>query len=656
MDKVIQKSYKNEKGSYAMKPMKRAIHLDFHTMPGIYNFGENWDAKAFASMLKEARVEYVNAFAKCNLGFAYYPTQIGVPYPNMQGDMFGDLLRECHKRNIGVSAYINVGMDHEQARLHRDWCILNKDGQAIYGDRTANFFRDMCYKGGYRDYILGITREVMENYDADGLFCDCMGLQVCYGNECLEEIKRNGLDPLEDRNVINHSKEVLIDISREIKRIVGNERYLYLNGIPYWAVKDLDTHIEIECLPSGWSYDFFGPQVAYARNIQKTVVYMTGRFQISWGDFGGFKGKASLENDIWDALSNGVDVSIGDHMHPAENLEPEIYKVVGEIYDDVEKLEPWTEGANYIADIGILTGSDGYLEDIYKGAARMLGELKYSFDIVNEWMDLSRYKVLILPDEMTVTPALKQKLEEHLREGKGILSSGEGGLDTGKNGFVLEQWKLRYEGTDTSNSSYFRMKKGIDGKAADMKWAMYCHGILMKAAEGAEVIAGYIKPYFNRHWDGFHGYFYTPPEKETEYAAAVTAEHVCHICFKIFKAYYTSAMHSHKALVRYCLEKLLPEPLVKCKGVPSTARVTLTGKNHTLLLHVKTTYPEVRGCMDIIEEHPVMPAGAVVGIRGQFSRVYTAPDMKQLKFEAAGNYTNVVLPQVNGYIMVVLEK
>ena len=45
-----------------MRPMKRAIHIDFHTMPGIYNFNENWDAAAFAERLRNAHVKYINAF------------------------------------------------------------------------------------------------------------------------------------------------------------------------------------------------------------------------------------------------------------------------------------------------------------------------------------------------------------------------------------------------------------------------------------------------------------------------------------------------------------------------------------------------------------------------------------------------------------------
>lgn len=646
-----------------MKPMKRAIHLDFHTMPGIYNFNESWDAKVFADMLKEAKVEYINAFAKCNLGFAYYPTKIGIPYTGMKGDMFGDLLRECHKNDIGVTAYFNVGLDHEQARLHRDWCVLNKDGQAIYGDRTANFFRNMCYNhSGYRNYIMGIMKEVLDNYDVDGLFLDCMGVWPCYGNECLEDMVKQGLDPMNDAHVRAHTEEVLMDFSRDVKKMVGNDKYLYLNGMPYNKVKDLDTHIEIECLPSGWSYDYFGAQAAYARNIQKKVLYMTGRFQKSWGDFGGLKSKASLEYDMWDALSNAIDVSIGDHMHPAENLDPGVYKIVGEIYSDIEKYEPWTEDASYIADIGVLTDSSGFLDNTYKGLARMLGELKYGFDIVNEDMDLSKYQVLILPDEMKVTPKLKEKLEEHLSSNKGILSTGEGGLNPDKTGFALKDWKFGYDGLDTSNSSYFRMLKEENYGIGNMRWAMYSHGILMNADKDAgttgetEMIAEYIKPYFNRHWDGFHGYFYTPPEKATGHAALARSGNIYHICFKIFKAYYKSAMLSHKGLVRYCLERILPEPILRCKNIPSTARVTLTDKENTVQLHVKATFPEVRGDMDIIEEHQILPEGPVVSIKGKYKKAYIAPDKTSVEITQNGNYTDVILPQVNGYAMVVLEK
>ena len=285
---------------------------------------------------------------------------------------------------------------------------------------------------------------------------------------------------------------------------------------------------------------------------------------------------------MWDAISNALDVSIGDHMHPAENLDPEIYKVVGEIYKEIEKYEPWTEGAKYVADIGVLTDSPGVLDNSYKGLSRMLGELKYGFDIVNEKMDLNKYKLLILPDNMRITPTLKGKLKKHISEGKGILSTGESGLNLDKTGFAMEEWNFDFNGLDTSNSSYFKMREEKHENIGRMRWAMYSHGILIKPKEGTEVIADYIKPYFNRHWDGFHGYFYTPPEKETGHAAIARSGNIYHICFKVFDAYYDTAMLSHKAIVKYCLERLLPEPAFKSRGLPSTSRVTLTEKEKTI--------------------------------------------------------------------------
>jgi hypothetical protein len=645
-----------------MKPLKRAIHLDFHTMPGIYNFNENWDAKIFADTLKSAKVKFINAFAKCNLGFAYYPTKLGISYPGMKGDMFGDLLRECHRNDIGVSAYINVGLDHEHARLHRDWCVLNKEGQVIYGNRTGSFFRNMCYNHkGYRDYIMGMIKEVLDNYEVDGLFLDCMGVYPCYGNECLEDMVKQGMDPLDDNQVRAHTEEVLLDFSRDVKKMVGKDKYLFL-GMPYRTVKELDTHIEIECLPSRWGYDYFGAQAAYARNLQKKVLYMTGRFQNTWDDFGGLKNKASLEYDMWDALSNAVDVSVGDHMHPAENLEPLVYKVIGEIYSDIEKYEPWTDDAIYVADIGVLTDSDGYLPDSYKGLARMLGELKYTFDIVNEDMDISKYKTLILPDEMVVSPKLKGKLESYLQENKGILSTGEGGLNIGKTGFALKDWTFKYCGLDTSNSSYFRMIEEENPGIKNMRWAMYDHGILIKTNEGeeksgkSEIIAEYIKPYFNKHWDGFHGHRYTPPEKTIGHAALARSGNIYHICFKIFNSYYKNAMLSHKELVRYCLKRLLPNPLLKCSNIPSTARVTLTDKEKTSQLHIKVTFPEVRGKIDIIEEHQILPKGAAVSVKGKYKKACIAPGKTPVEIVANGAYTDIMLPEIKGYMIIVLKK
>jgi hypothetical protein len=647
-----------------MRPMKRAVHIDFHTLPGIYDFNREWDAAVFAQTLQDAHVCYVNAFARCNIGFAYYPTRVGIPYPGMKGDMFGDLLRECHKRDIGVSAYINVGLDHEQSSRHMGWLRLDREGRVIRGDRTGNFFRELCYNNPeYRSYHFAMLNEVCA-YDPDGYFLDCMVVETCYCYHCLTKMQVLGIDPDDNAANLRFQEISMLEFAKESLGIIGKDKYVYLNGMHYAQAQDMDTHIEVECLPSAWGYDYFWPYVSYARNIQDQVLYMTGRFQASWGDFGGFKTKESLEHDYYDALCAGVGVSVGDHMHPATNLDKAVYKTIGELNTMVMQLEPYTEKARYLADVGVLVNAERdfttpgpILSDSYSGLARMFGELRQSLNIINESMSFDRYKVLVLPDRLVMNTILEAKIADFLNKGGKVLSSGTAGLNSQQSGFALPDWDFEFVSVDKSNASYFHIVDPGDMKVSDMDYSMYSDsGTLFK---GVRVLAKYVKAYFDKHWDGFHGYFYTPPEKETDFAAAAISSNgrVCHIAFEIFRSYYKSAAYANKALVKKCLALLLPDPLLRTEGIPSTARVTATGNSDYVLLHVKVTYPEVRGKMNIIEEHAVLEAGAAVYIRGAFVSACTLPEKERVDIEGvAGGYTRVLLPRIVGYKMLLLRK
>ena len=648
-------------------------------MPGIHDFNRDFDAAVFAQRLADAHVDYINFFAHCNLGFAYYPTKLGIPYPGMKGDMFGDLLRECHARGIGVTAYINIGLMHEQLRRHPEWCRMDKDGR-IYRDpeHNQNFFRTCCYnQEGYHEFMLGMIREICA-YDIDGLFCDCMHYFPCHCDKCTSDMIKEGVDIRDEAAVKDFSRRVMLRVSGEIKEIVGADRYLYLNGMPYYEFRNLHTHVEIECLPSGgWGYDYFWPHASYGRMIQKTRLYMTGRFQAGWGDFGGYKGKASIEHDVYDALCNNYVPSVGDHMHPAENIVADIYKDVGEIYSRVMQYEKYTIPAEYKADIAVLTVSTGYLGNEYAGLARMLGELQLGFNILHQDMDLAGYRLIILPEGMLVDDALKAKLQAHLDKGGKILSAGTGGLkgktgwvpiadrfcakdipapEAGEGGFALDAYGgIEYLGADGSNTSYFNFINLPEG-SAEMPWSMYGESILMKAKDDADVRAEYVKPYFNHHWDGKHYYFYAPPEKKTGHTAAAVCGPVAHICFNIFTAYDDAAMREHKLLVKQRIDELLPDPLVKVvSGIPSTARVTLTGTDDYSLLHVKVTFPEPRGKFDIVEEHVTLKKGAVVKVRGEYERVCLLPAETPIESRIEDGYTVVTLPEITGYDMFLLK-
>lgn len=639
--------------------LKRAVHFDFHTMPGIYDFCRDFDAAAFAEKLKQSHVTMINFFAQCNIGFSYYPTKVGIPYPTMKGDLFGDVLRECHKRGIQVVAYMNAGLNHEMARRHADWCQITRDGEVIHGDRVnGNFFRTNCYNTGYGEHALNVIREICENYDVDGIFCDCMNVRPCWCSRCTEDMLARGIDLDDVAAVKDFSEEVMLNFSRRIRQVVPKDKLLILNtSMDKEKVKDLQYHMEVECLPSSglWGYDTFWAHASYARNLQKDVLYMTGRFQSCWGDFGGLKAKASLEHDIYDAMCAGVQFSVGDHLHPARNLEMGLYDMVEEIYGRMMKYEKYTDNAVFQSDIGVIHNLEGRLVDHERGIVRMLLELKQSFDIVNENMDLDRFRLLILPDAIRMTEKLQEKLQRYLDRGGKVLFSGESGLDAEKTDFAFSALRemLSLDGKDASNSSYYVTREKIC--EAQMEYSMYQEGILMKAKDDRDVVADYVKPYFNHHWDGLHSYYYTPQEKKTGHAAVVKRGNLAYICFNVFGAYYNYASVFHKKLVEYLLKDLLPRPLIRAEDMPSTSRVTLTGTDDYKLLHVKTTFPEPRGKKNIVEEHVTLPAGREILVRGEYKEVCLLPQETPVEACVEGGYTKITLPEITGYDMFLIR-
>lgn len=655
-----------------MERLNRTIQLDFHTPDGVYNFGEGFDAVVFAQTLKDAHVTYINACAQCNFGYDYYDTKIGERYPAMKGDMFGDLVQACHEAGIGVSAYINIGINNIQAKKHPEWCRINKEGCMIRGDLTANNgFIGMCGNTGYRKYLLQIIKEII-SYDVDGIYCDCMSAPRCYCSSCVEEMRKKGIRLENDDAVSRFAFDSLYSLAYDIRAVVPESKRLILSGVNLDVAAGLASHLEIECLPGGfggWGYDYMGPMAAYARNLKNDVLYMSGRFHASWGDFGGIKEKASLENDLFDALCNNVGFSVGDHMNPAGNLDRSLYTMIGQVFEKAKKYEKWTLDASYCAQIGIVrnkvTYQTGNLTDELRGAVRMLSELKYTFDIVNEDMDLEKYEVLILPDRLKLNEKLREKISRHLQKGKYVLSSGTSCYEEEAGKFGLKEYNfLEVYGYDADTAGCYRLTEEGFGDLT-LLYSQYLPGIQMKVKDGQGILAMHVdhyfkdrwdRPYFDYRWTTDHIYTYLPPEKDSGFVAVAMQKHICHIAFEIFDCYYKYAAVFQKKLVGNILEKMIKEPFIKTEGIPSTARVSLTGTEDYKLLHVKVTYPEARGkWFEIVEEHNKLPAGAVVEVKGEYHRVVRLPQEQSLKCSYAGGYTRIELPEIEGYDMFLLQ-
>jgi hypothetical protein len=647
---------------------KRAIHLDFHTMPGVYDVGRDFDAAQFAATLSDAGVDYITVFAKCNLGFAYYPTQVGIVHPGLQApDLLGPMVSACHERGIRIAAYINTGLDHECSVRHRDWLKLNAHGQVYEMERMGHFFRRMCLNTPYARYTLDMVEEVLDRYPVDGIFLDCFTNDPCYGGECIDGMRALGMDVTDEAQVMEYGWLVTQRFCGDVEQLVrrkGRDINIYFNGLPY---RNEPTHLELEVLPTGgWGYDYLPWAIRYARTLKRPYFTMTGRFHKSWGDFGGLRPYQSLLYDCYYSIANGGTCSVGDHMHPRGPLDTAVYATIGQAYAETRKLDPWTEGARSEAEIAVVAPMIGHytrprsIRDSVSGAARMLVELKQQFDVCDGEGDLSPYRVLILPDDVAMTLALQAKLEAHLARGGRLIASAAAGLDAAQTAYALSDYPATYEGAEPHDPAFFVASPEVAQDLPAMPVTIYSPGVAMRAAEGATVLARLIKPYFNRAtWDWRHEDMYMPPEGDTGRPALVVRGPIYHFGFPVFRAYFEHAVVAYRTLLGNCLALALPEPLVRVRNMPSFGQVTVTAQGAQRMVHLLAYVPELRGPTHQMIEEPIAVAGVEVELRSdgrKVERVYLAPSGEVLSHERAGDYVRVIVPQVVGYQMVVFEE
>lgn len=636
----------------------RWFHIDFHNMPGIDNFCHKFDADKLADMLSSINVTRVNLFAVCNIGFSYYNTKIGIPYPGLKCDMFGESLKACHKKGIDVVAYINIGINHELALKRPEFCRINEKGQIIGDNKMSSFSRTMCYNNdGYIEYTKSVIKEILQ-YDIDGMFLDCCVVRPCYCSKCVKEMLSGGIDISDESAVFRFAQEKAIKYGKTMRSLIPEGMSLYVNSMPYDKMQEIDTHIEVESLPGGWGYDYFPAAASYARNLFKDVTYMTGRFQKMWADFGGYRSMASLEYDAFDSLMYGTGFSVGDHMHPNGLLDESLFKDLKKIYSLLESYEPWTDKAKYIKEIAVLRNyskaGEAFITPALRGVSRLLSELKYNFDIVNEDMDFSPYKLIIMADEFDIDEKTKEKLSAFTSAGGALLSSGSAGICKDCRKFVLDEYSyLSYEGEESGYEDGWAAYYRPEDDTRD--YSEYSPGILMKN-NGGTSLAKHIPAYFPRHFDGLHGHVYIPPKEEDDgYCTIAMNGKTAHISFPVFSSYYKFSYPEHRKLVEKLLSKLISGKMIIADELPVNARATITGNDEYKLLHIKTTYPEGKGLTPVVDEHITLPSGKTVCVDGEYAEVSLLPSGKKIESVIENGYTKITLPEICGYDMFLLK-
>ncbi|HUU11558.1 MAG TPA: beta-galactosidase trimerization domain-containing protein [Phycisphaerae bacterium] len=645
------------------------VHLDFHTSELVSDVGADFDADAFADTFARAHVGMVTVFGKCHHGWSYYPTKVGAVHPSLKFDLMGRQIAALHKRGIRAPVYLSVGLDERSWRLDPGLEAVGPGGRIR--DALRPGWHLLCMNAPeYIEYVAAQAEEVLENYPADGLFYDILmhPKPSCQCARCIARMVREGVDPEDPASAAAFSHRVIREAHQRLVRMFrGKPKGLscFFNSCFTLAARDLvpyDTHVDVESLPTGgWGYGHFPLMGRFGRTFGKPFVGMTARFHKSWGDLGGLKPQAALEQECFHALMLGGLCNIGDHLPPRGRLDPPVYERIGRVFREVKAREPWCHGATPVAPIAVVAAPDpsgrtSIVPMAAAGAVRMLAEAHLLFDVIDAQADFAPYEALVLPDDVRLDPALAARVKAYLARGGKVLATACSGMAPDEDRFALAAWPVSYVGPARHTQPYFIVGKDLSCGIPDMPHALYRPGPEVKAKAGAAVLARLGDPYFSRTWRTFSGHTEAALSRRTNRPAIVQKGRVAYAQAPLFTAYAETAYPVYRQVVANLLDRLLGRRLLEVTA-PTTARVTMLRQGRRTVIHLMNYVAERRAeGMDIIEDRqPLHDVRVAVAIGKKPRRVYLAPEETDLKFTFKGGRVEVVVPVIDGHGMIVVE-
>lgn len=649
----------------------RQIHLDFHTSERIPGVGSKFSSENFERCLRLGRVNSITLFSKCHHGWSYHPTKAGEMNPSLGGfNLLGEQIKVCKKLGVRVQVYLSAGIDGRLARLHPQWQPAD-NGMRLSTMRAA--FQPICLGNDeYLDVLEAQTVEVLEMFgdDIDGIFYDICRPRPCLCERCIASMLEKGLDPENPDDVYKHSKLNYYKYSERMNAAVAR----YYPHMPVFhnsgniprddrrTVSSHTQHLELEALPTGdWGYDYFPLSAAYARGIGRDFAGMTGKFHISWGEFGGYKHPNALRYEASLALALGGRFNVGDQCHPSGELDEATYRLIGTAFAEVEPKEEYCVGAKNLADIALLTTyyrkSEKSCPDV--GANRMLLEGHYLYNVIDEEVDFSPYKLMILPDKKEISSTLAEKLKKYLAGGGKLLMSGRSGLIEGTDEFFTD-FGVKYKGENSFNPTYMRPAYDMkpNGTAAYIVYDK-SHLIELSGDFDGDVPLLLENSYFNRSYLHYCSHRHTPNNPEDTRPGAVVTDNIAYISWNIFNEYSEVGSINTRYAVTDIIDRLLGEDKTLSTNLPSGGVATLTrqeGENR-LVCHLLYAVTKVRGKgTEIIEDIiPICDTKVEINLPEEPERVYLAPECRDIPFEYSNGTLKFTVDRFECHAMVVIE-
>lgn len=595
------------------------VHLDFHTPRQQREVGIDFDGERFTRTLKAAKVDGVTVFGKCERGYSYYNTDVGIRHPHLTRDLLREQIAACHEAGIKVLVYFSLSLDGEAGNQHPDW--VQYDGQHNPLIRTPGWFSWLCYNSPYlEELVIPQIGEVLQ-YGADGFYFDCMYMHhdACTCHYCQEIMARANLDPERPVDRQKHVRSTCLRVADRItKYILSHDQDLEIAYNPTVELMGLqselaryDSFITLGGHQAGWGYVHLPKFSRYVRNLDRAVYGMVGVFNIAWGDFGTLKHEAQASYEAAQILAHHFPLTFGDHLNPRGELEQFKYDLIGKVLGRAKELNLPLD-AEPLRDIAVLypgTGDWGRhmtpgksprltdAADGLNGACKLLVDTHQQFDVLDEdfTLDLSVFQLLILPETGALRPETMEAVRKFVHDGGCLVASWDSSLGNGNFG-LRDVFGVEFDSILPHNGIYFKMDRYAE-EAPDPIVNMYA-GAMAVVPNGAEVRAEIVIPI--AEWGEAHnkGRRHGPPERNVGLPGVVYNKYgkgqVIYVASPVFTQYYAADYYVHRSILSRIITSLQSHRVLDADA-PTTVDVNAMATEDAVFLHVLNFHADTGG-------------------------------------------------------------
>lgn len=584
-------------------------HPDFHVPNSIRDVGQGFDGKELARRLKENGADALVFFAKCHYGNSYYPTRIGFPHPGLRSDMLGAITRACHAQKVKLIVYYSTFLDGRAGAAHPDWVSLNADGKPQW---NVEDWKLLCVNSPYVEALLiPQCREIIDQYDIDGLFFDTMAtLQPCSCEYCRKLYGGDIPKSAEAADWKDWSKWYRKCFEAFFDKVAG-AMFRKRPDLPIsfnweWSCRSPGKQPDgIQWLLADSGIEWASSLCRYFSGSPGHFDHMAGRFIHGLGDW-----NTSPDDMLCQAaslpLAHGGGFWLIDRLLPDGNLDDAAYHAMKKTFDFIRERQEVVEGTKVIADLIVLNSENSLLGQDNEyfslaetrlrrlrsvlGAEALLSQSGCHFVIVNEHrlLDcLAQCRLLVLPEQEFLDEKTVVAIQEFVRQGgKLLISQRHSRADLGSRLFDLVGATVKdFTTANTSPVNGSVCYSYIDG---DPVLVIYgAMAITEKQTAAGLCAARQIR--YPECGNGRFGWGIVPPGEKTDYAAILRHAYgqgeVIYIAAPVFESYQVRPSPYLTRRVLELIRRLYPDRPVTIEA-PSGVNLMVCRKAEDLIFHL----------------------------------------------------------------------